>query len=154
MKRLLGVLGAALLSCSVGAHAATLEAISGEVMVNNGSGYRFVSGVLELKPGDMVIANIGGSAELSYGGGCMVMVAAGSVVTVSEFWPCTTAQVTQPGQAAQPGVPGAAGQGGTQPTAPAFGGITPGAMAIGAIAVGGAIAATSMMGGTDKPASP
>ena len=107
----LASLGAAALSCltPVGAVAATLEAIQGEVMVNRGNGYRFVSGTIELTLGDMVIVNGAGSAQLSYEDGCIVPIAAGSVATVGEQSPC-------------------ANQGASAPT-----GVAPGTLAIGAL---------------------
>lgn len=113
------------------AHAATLEAIQGEVLVNRGGGYRFVSGTLELKPGDMIIANGGGAAQLSYGDGCSVSVQAGGVVTVAEQSPCATQT-----------------NAGTQ-------GLTPSTLAVGAAVIGGAVGAAVLLGNkSDKSASP
>lgn len=135
-KRLLAALGAAILAWAAvaTAHAATLASIQGEVLVNQGGGYRFVSGTLELKPGDMVIANTGGAAQLSYGDGCTVVVEAGAVVTVAEQPPCLTTQATTP----------------TTPM------LTPGTLAVGAVVIGGAVGAAALLSSNskDKPASP
>ena len=95
MNRLLKrVLSAATIACLAfsSVQSATLEGEQGEVMVNRGGGYRFVSGSVELKPSDMIIANSGGSAQLSYDGGCTVLLEAGAVITVAEQPPCLTTQ--------------------------------------------------------------
>ena len=63
-------------------------------MVNHGSGYRFVSGSVNLNPGDMIVADSGGSAQLFYDGGCTVVIEPGAVVTVAELPPCLTTQAT------------------------------------------------------------
>jgi hypothetical protein len=117
------------------AQAAMLEAIQGQVMVNTGNGYRFVSGTVELKPGDMVIANSGGAAQLAYDDGCSVQVQAGSVVTVGPQSPCAANQANS-GNASL--------------------GLTPGTLAVGAVVVGGGVGAAMLLGGSngDKPASP
>ena len=136
MNRLLKrALSAATIACLAfsSAQAATLEGVQGEVMVNRGGGYRFVSGTVELKPGDMVIANSGGSAQLSYNGGCTVLLEAGAVITVAEQPPCLTTQAS------------------AAPTTP---GLTPGALAIGAVVVGAGVGAAVLLGNEDKAASP
>lgn len=134
-ERVLRRFAALLLACLVGtaAKAATLEAIQGQVMVNKGNGYRFVSGTVELNPGDMVIANSGGGAQLIYGDGCNVPVQAGAAVTVGDQSPC-------------------AAQGGSN-GGPALG---PGTLALGAVVVGGGIGAAVLLSGQngDKPVSP
>jgi hypothetical protein len=134
---LIALLGVTLLSCFAVAtsNAATLESIQGQVMINTGSGYRFVSGTVELKAGDMVVANDGGAALLFYGDGCSVPVQAGTVVTVSEQSPCATTP-----QQGSTGVQG----------------LTPSTLAIGAVVVGGGVGAALLLGGggSDKAASP
>jgi hypothetical protein len=70
--------------------AATLGSVQGSVMVNRGSGYQSVVGGTELKPGDVVVVNPGGSAQLSYPDGCNVAVQVGAVVTVGEQSPFAT----------------------------------------------------------------
>jgi hypothetical protein len=82
--------------------AATLGSVQGQVMVNRGNGYQSVQGTVELNPGDVVVVNPGGSAQLSYADGCSVQVAVGSVVTVAEQSPCVT-QTTGPQGFAPPG---------------------------------------------------
>ena len=137
MNRLLKrALSAALIACLAfsSAQSAILEGIQGEVLVNRGGGYRFVSGTVELRPGDMIIANTGGSAQLSYNGGCTVLLEAGAVITVAEQPPCLTTQAS------------------AGPTTP---GLTPGALAIGAVVIGAGVGAAVLLGnGKDKAASP
>jgi hypothetical protein len=111
--------------------AVMLEAVQGQVLVNRGSGYRFEVGSTELKPGDMVIANAGASAHVTYADGCVVPIEAGLVTTVAERSPC----------AAQSG------------GASSFG-LTPTTLAIGVAAVGAGVGAAALLGGGDKPASP
>jgi hypothetical protein len=131
----LGWLLAAATTTCLGAsvlQAATLEAVQGQVLVNRGSGYQFEVGSSELKPGDMVIANAGASAHITYADGCVVPIEAGSVMTVAERSPC----------AAQSG------------GAPSFG-LTPTTVGIGVAVVGAGVGAAALFGGGgDKPASP
>ena len=113
--------------------AVVLEAVQGQVLVNRGSGYRFEVGSTELKPGDMVIANAGASAHITYEDGCVVPIEAGAVMTVAARSPC----------AAQSG------------GAPSFG-LTPTTVGIGVAAIGAGVGAAALLGsgGGDKPASP
>jgi hypothetical protein len=107
------------------------------VLVNRGSGYQFVVGAAELKPGDMVIANAGASAHITYGDGCVVPLEAGSVTTVGPRSPC----------AAESGE----SQSGRSPSF----GLTPGTLGIGVAAVGAGVGLAALLGsGGDKPASP
>ena len=135
MNRLLKrVLSAATIAClaSSPVRAATLEFVQGKVMVNHGGGYRFVSGSVNLKPGDMIVADSGGSAQLFYDGGCTVLIEPGAVVTVAELPPCLTTQAT-----------------------PSTLGLSPEALAIGAVAIGtGVVAVLLLSNGSDKAASP
>jgi len=130
-KQVLSGAAIACLAFSPG-QAATLEFVQGKVMVNHGSGYRFVSGSVNLKPGDMIVADSGGSAQLFYDGGCTVLIEPGAVVTVAELPPCLTTQAT-----------------------PSTLGLSPEALAIGAVAIGtGVVAVLLLSNGSDKAASP
>ena len=112
--------------------AATLEAVQGQVLVNRGSGYQFEIGPAELKPGDMIIANAGASAHITYGDGCVLPIEVGSVTTVRERSPC-------------------AAQGDDSPSF----GLTPSTIGIGVAAVGAGVGVAALLGsGGDKPASP
>jgi hypothetical protein len=129
---------AAATSACIGAgalQAATLDGIQGQVLVNRGSGYQFVVGPADLKPGDMIIANAGATARVTYEDGCAVRIEAGTVTTVGQRSPC-------------------AAQGGGQ--GPSFG-LTPATIGIGVAAVGAGIGLGAMLGGGgggDKAASP
>jgi hypothetical protein len=68
--------------------AATLTEVHGDVKVNQGSGFKRVLGPMELSPGDTVIVGLHGSAQLSYGGGCVFGVKPGAVVSVRAQSPC------------------------------------------------------------------
>jgi hypothetical protein len=114
------------------AQAATLEAVQGQVLVNRGSGYQFVVGTVDLAPGDMVLANAGATAQITYPDGCATRIEAGSVTTVGQRSPC-------------------AAQGGEVPSF----GLAPGTLGIGAAAVGAGVGlAVLFRSGGDKPASP
>ena len=107
--------------------AATVSSIGGQVLVNQGDGYRQVVGTTEVKPGDSIVVNPGGSGQIVYPDGCSVQIQAGSVTTIAEASPCSTA--------------------GTGSGATTF--------AIGALIVGGGIGAAVLVGqGGDKSASP
>ena len=62
--------------------AATLQAISGSVLVNQGAGFKPATGPTQLQVGDRVMTRAGGSAEIVYDDGCRVPVQAGSVATI------------------------------------------------------------------------
>jgi hypothetical protein len=73
MKRRLGraLLAVALTSLvAYPLQAATLDAIRGHVIFNRGAGYEFARSSVEVAPGDMIIANAGGNAQLVYADGC------------------------------------------------------------------------------------
>jgi hypothetical protein len=132
-SRLGWLLAAATTTClgAAALQAATLEAVQGQVLVNRGGGYQFEVGSTELRPGDMVIANAGASAHITYRDGCVVPIEAGLVMTVAERSPC----------AAQSG-------------SPSFG-LSPGTLAIGAAAVGAGVGVAVLLRSSgDKPASP
>jgi hypothetical protein len=68
--------------------AATVESIHGEVLVNRGTGFQRVSGVVHVNPGDTVMVSPGGKARVIYADGCPDFVSPGAVVRVSEQSPC------------------------------------------------------------------
>ena len=73
----------ALLACSVGSvNAATIENISGVVMVNKGNGFKKVSTSQQVGTGDSVLAQSGGSARIVYANGCSITVEPGNVQPV------------------------------------------------------------------------
>lgn len=97
MRILKGIVSfAAAIALAAPALAATLGSVKGSVMVNRGGGYQAVYGPTQLKVGDIVVVNPGGSAQLTYPDGCSVQVQMGAVVTIGEQSPCAT-QASNPG---------------------------------------------------------
>lgn len=98
------------------AHAALLQDVTGNVVVNRGEGFEPVKGSVELAPGDQVVVGPGGTATLSYGGGCNVPIGVETVAAVAATAPCPAPKPGEPAgkqvltQAANPG--GAAGSAG------------------------------------------
>lgn len=87
MRRLYWVLLFLCLLCS-GTRAASLEQINGEVLVNQGSGYRSMQRPIVVAPGDRVMAGPDASARIAYDAHCSVLVHPGSMVTVASRSPC------------------------------------------------------------------
>jgi hypothetical protein len=106
--------------------AATVNAVSGQVLVNKGDGYQQVAGATEANPGDTVVVNPGGSGSIVYPDGCVVQVQPGTVATIAPSSPCT------------------AGSGFNTTT-----------FAIGALVIGGGVGGAILLGqGGDKGSSP
>ena len=72
---------------SQAAHAATLGEVQGQVLVNVGNGYKIAVTGMELKPGDQVVVNPGGTAQVAYGD-CIVPVPIGTISVVASSPPC------------------------------------------------------------------
>jgi len=71
------------------ARAATLQSIQGVALVDRGSGFGIVDGPTQLGPGDSVIVNPGGSAQVVYEDGCKVEVHPGIIVSARNTSPCS-----------------------------------------------------------------
>lgn len=84
-----GVVALGLLAPS--AEAAMVTAIQGDVLVNRGVGFAPVKEPVELAPGDLVLAAVGGSARVQFGKGCEITVRPGQIVRVSATPPCEKA---------------------------------------------------------------
>ena len=112
-------------------HAATLDAIQGGVFVNHGDGYHAVGGTTELSPGDQVMANGGGSAQIVYPDGCKIPLGAGQVIAIGAKSPCTTIET---GSVSDP---------------TSSGGIDGHTLLIGGVVVGGAVAAAVLLSDDD-----
>ena len=130
--------------------AATVRATGGQVLINRGEGYRLVAGTVQGGPGDTVVANPGGSAQIVYSDGCVVDVLPGSVAVINAQSPCSasgnsvsTGSVTPSSTTSDS--PGDGGGGG--------GGISGTTLALGAAAVGGGVGAAMLLG-KDKSSSP
>jgi hypothetical protein len=117
--------------------AATVNATSGQVLINRGEGYTMVAGSTQAKAGDTIVVNPGGSAQIVYPDGCVIDVSPGSVAAIAVRSPCG----------------GGGGSNSSTETA-ATNGVSNGTMfAIGALAVGGGVAAALFLQ-KDKSASP
>jgi hypothetical protein len=123
----------AAVSFEAAAHAATVRAVQGQVLVNAGQGYRLVDGSAQLEPGGTVVANPGATAEVVYAGGCTVTVQPGSVYLVASQPPCQRGQPTRTGGLPDTGQPDTGGSSSGMGSGTAW--------AIGAVAVVGGGAA-------------
>ncbi len=65
-----------------------LNAVSGEVMVNQGESYVVPSADMEVIPGDQVMVNEGGLAKVTYPNGCVVEVNGSFILSVAAESPC------------------------------------------------------------------
>ena len=70
------------------ADAATVTPEKGQVLLNQGSGYKLVTQPTEAAAGHLIIANPGASAQVVFPDGCSVSVQPGSVFTVAARSPC------------------------------------------------------------------
>ena len=70
--------------------AATVNVNQGQVLINRGQGYEQVVGSTQANPGDTIVVNPGGSAQVLYPDGCSAPVVPGSIVTVASQSPCQT----------------------------------------------------------------
>jgi hypothetical protein len=68
--------------------AATLQAIKGSVLINQGAGYQPAGEPTAPKVGDLVMAKAGGSAQVVYNAQCSVAVTPGKVVIIAAEPPC------------------------------------------------------------------
>ena len=125
-----GLLGLTAAVAVTTAHAATLNAVQGGVFVNSGNGYNAVGGTTELSPGDQVMANAGGSAQIVYPDGCKVALEPGSVVAIAPKSPCSI-------------------ETGSVPDASSGSGIDGTTLLVGGLVVGGAVAAAVALSGDD-----
>ena len=133
------------------AFAATVRATGGQVLINRGEGYKMVAGTVPGGPGDTIVANPGGSAQIVYPDGCVIEVLPGSVAVINAQSPCSSANntvttgSTTTTAATEPAGPSDGGGGGS--------GISGTALALGAVAVGGGVGAALFLG-KDKSSSP
>jgi hypothetical protein len=70
------------------ASAATVSAEQGQVLVNQGNGYKLLAQPTVVQPGAQVMANPRGVARVEYQDGCLVRVEPGEVLTVEAQSPC------------------------------------------------------------------
>ncbi|MET0192838.1 MAG: hypothetical protein ABW200_05625, partial [Hyphomicrobiaceae bacterium] len=132
------------------AFAATVRATGGQVLINRGEGYKMVAGTIQGGPGDTIVANPGGSAQIVYPDGCVIDVLPGSVAVINAQSPCSASNATVTSGSATttsttPEPLSSDGGGGS--------GISGTALALGAVAVGGGVGAAMFLG-KDKSSSP
>lgn len=135
-RRAIALLAATLVVfANTSAYAAILTDISGQALVNRGGsgGYQLAVSGMVLNPGDVVVVNPGGAAQISYSDGCTVPVQAGAVVTVTEISPCANTAAAAP----------------PEPTGT---GLSTTTLVLGAAVLGGAGLAVALI--MAKPASP
>ena len=70
------------------ASAATVIAEQGQVLVNQGDGYKLLVQPTVVQPGAQVVANPWGAARVEFEDGCVVKVEPGMVLTVEAQSPC------------------------------------------------------------------
>lgn len=75
--------------------AATLEQVSGVVMVNSGNGFRRISNGAVVSPGTRIVARYASSAVLVYEDGCREHIASGESATVKSPEACRKLLATQ-----------------------------------------------------------
>jgi hypothetical protein len=73
------------------AFAATLDGVTGNVVINRGDGFQRVVGTTKARAGDLIVAHATGRAILTYEDGCLVKIRPGPVVRVGAKSPCTAA---------------------------------------------------------------
>ena len=127
------VIGLTCVSMCCPAIAATLTNANGNVLVNQGDGFKPGSTAQDLPVGTRVMANEQSSAKITYPDGCSVNVLPGRVYVVTAQPPCGLANAGDPGT--------------TLPVGP-----TGAEYALGAVAVGGIGAAVLIA--SRKAASP
>ena len=118
--------------------AAFLDNVQGKIMVDQGDGFKLVNGPVTVKPGDRVMAQGDGSANVKYSGSCLNLVQPGAVVTVVPDGQCVNAQTsyvtTQAVQSIEAGAPAAGTEAGAAAAGAPAAGI--GALGVGAVVVG------------------
>jgi hypothetical protein len=135
--------------------AVTVRATGGQVLINRGEGYKMVAGSVHGGPGDTIVANPGGSAQIVYPDGCVVDVLPGSVAVINAQSPCSASNTTVTNGSVTPSsttpepLSTDAGGGGSSGGS----GISGTALALGAVAVGGGVGAAMFLG-KDKSSSP
>lgn len=102
--------------------AAQLIDIQGKVLVNRGTGFQSAAGIIELQPGDRVMATGGGSARIVYSAACSAAVSPGTAVIVRAQAPCAGSNVSTTSVPTEALVTGALVAGGIAAGAAALGG--------------------------------
>ena len=129
------------------AQATTLDAVQGNVFVNQGAGFKPAQGGATLEIGDAVMVKAGGTASLIYADGCSTAVAVGAVVSVGAQSPCATrASYPKPYHSGVYDPRDSREAPPSSQTSYAPGGIDPGLLIAGGIAIGVGIYAVNRSG--------
>jgi hypothetical protein len=75
---------------ATGSWAVDIQAVQGDLSINQGSGFQKVDGRIDANIGDSVMVGPDGSATVSYPDGCRVSVQPGAVMTVAPLSPCAS----------------------------------------------------------------
>lgn len=117
--------------------AATVSRETGEVLINQGSGFVALAAPAELAPGAQIMVRPGGSALIAYAGDCTLRVGAGRVWTVQGKAPCEGGKLVdmtgRMNQSTDEGGPG----------------INNTTLLVGGLVVGGGVAAAILLSGDD-----
>jgi hypothetical protein len=89
-SKMISLTAAVVMLASIGnaAVAATVESISGNILVNRGNGFVAVTEPIEVQAGDLVMANPGSRAIVRYSGDCRERVEPGAIVRVVDAQNC------------------------------------------------------------------
>lgn len=93
VRKILWGVGALLLMAHVSpSRAASLDVLSGEVLLSRGGAYQSVRGSSEVVAGDTLVSRAGSSAKISFSDGCVTYLGMGMAFTVEAKSPCETGQ--------------------------------------------------------------
>lgn len=90
MKTALACLTAVAMWLAGPANATLLEQIRGDVMVDDGNGFRPVQGAIVVNPGTRIMARTGASAMIKYSDKCIAEVTPGAIVSVAGEGGCAS----------------------------------------------------------------
>jgi hypothetical protein len=90
------VLAAASSAVALGAQAAEIRPLRGEILVNSGAGYRVIEASVEIEVGSAIFARPQAHARLIYADGCSVEIVPGSVIWVRPRSPCALPEGASP----------------------------------------------------------
>lgn len=87
-------LGGSLLFAT-GCWAADVQAVQGDLSINQGDGFAPIKGRIEANVGDSLMVGPNGLATVSYADGCQVSVQPGTVITIAPISPCAAGSYAQ-----------------------------------------------------------
>jgi hypothetical protein len=78
-----------------GSWAANVQAVQGDLSINQGDGFVPINGRIDANVGDSLMVGPNGSATVSYPDGCQVNVQPGAVATIAPISPCASGSMAQ-----------------------------------------------------------